>query len=213
MKKTLALAGTALLVASGAFAANTLTVVPGAAMNGTTQGLSVNLDGSTNNVYVESAHPNNETHYHARFWINPATTAINAQNKSIRIAGLGDDVAAQHVLLFLRRNGSDNSMRLNTWYKADTGSFVSGPGMFLMFQTNINQPRQVEIEWTAATAPGANDGSLFVRRLAPTTAEESITGLDTDTLQVDNYRQGLLAGSGANATGGAYHFDEFESYR
>jgi len=213
MKKVLTLAAVAVLAASTAFAANTITVTNGAAMNGTTFGMQTNLDGSTNNVFVESQHPNNETHYRARFWLNVATTAIVQQNRSLRIGALGDDVAGQHVILFLRRNGSDNSFRINTWYKADTGNFVAGPGMFLTSQTNPNQARQLEVEWTAASAPAANDGELVVRRLAPTTADETASNLDTDTLQVDNFRMGLLAGSGNNASAGAYHFDEFESYR
>lgn len=213
MKRSLILAAALVLVASSAFAVNSITVTNAAAMNSTTWGMQTNLDGSTNNVFVESTHPASETHYLFRFWISPATAVITQQNRSLRIAGVGDNTNGQHLLIFLRRNGSDNSYRLNSWYKGDTGLYQAGPGMFLVFQTNPNSPRQIEVEWTASSGPGANDGSYVIRRLQPTTAEESITGLDNDTLRVDNFRQGLLAGSGSNASGGAYYFDEFESYR
>ena len=83
MKKVLTLAAVAVLAASTAFAANTITVTNGAAMNGTTFGMQTNLDGSTNNVFVESQHPNNETHYRARFWLNVATTKAMAPTTNV----------------------------------------------------------------------------------------------------------------------------------
>lgn len=227
MKKVLGMAGLIVIGSAGvAMAANTLAVNAGAALNGTNFGMQVSVDanaapncagagnGSTNNVFVETAHPTDETHYLMRFWVNPNNLNLCA-NKSIRIGVLGDDgPAGQHVIVFLKRNDVDASWRINTWYRDESGAFFAGPGVFIVGQAVPNQARQVEIEWTAATTAAANDGILSVRRIAPTTAGPfTATGID-NAFQVDYGRFGILAGSGAAAQGDSfYKFDEFESYR
>jgi hypothetical protein len=207
------LIGLAVLVVIGtgsAFAANSLAVTAGGAA-GSDFKLEVICDGSSNNVFVQSNHPTGESHYLIRFWMNPALLNLTA-NQSIRIGAIGDNVQGQHVLLFMKRNMADNSFRLNTWYNTDTGPYTAGPGVFLMLQTNQNQWRQVEVEFTAGTAPGSNDGELVVRRIAPTAASASVTGLNTSQRGVDNFRWGSLAGTCASGNG-AFYLDEFESYR
>lgn len=216
MKKISAVVTAAMFTcAASAFAANTLTVIdnPNTTGNATTKALSVNHDGTTNNVYVESTHPNNETHFRTVFWVNPYTLNLDAHT-SVRLGQWGSDGNGFHVILFLKRNDVDSSWRVNTWYKQDTTGYQPGPGVFLTTLANANQWRQVQVEFTASTAPGANDGSVTVQRLLPSpSAVFSATNLDTDLLDVDNARYGSLAGQGANANSGAYLFDEYESYR
>ena len=227
MKKVLGMAGLIVLGSAGvAMAANSLGVNNLSGLNGTGFGMEVSFDanaapncagagnGSTNNVYVETAHPTDETHYLMRFWVNPNNLSL-CPNKSIRLGVLGDDgPAGQHVIVFLKRNDADNSWRVNTWYKDETGAFFAGPGVFIVGQANPNQARQVEIEWTAATSAASNNGILSIRRLAPTAAGPfTATGID-NAFQVDYGRFGILAGSGAAAQADtSYKFDEFESYR
>jgi hypothetical protein len=218
MKRTILIAALVLLVgASAGHAVNSLSVInnPVAVDNTSGKTLSINLDGSNTNVYVETQHPNNEKHYRLRFWVNPHTVNLDA-NKSIRLGALNgqDPAGGQHTIIFLKRNDADSSWRINTWYKTDTNPFVAGPGVFIVSQAAQNQWRQVEIDWKAATAPGANNGQVRIQRTAPTTS--SVTGpqnLDNDTHEVDDSRYGCIAGSGVNANSGAVLFDEFESYR
>ena len=205
----------ALAFATGGYAVNSLVVSAGAALNGTGFGLSVNHDGSANNVYVDSTHPTDETHYLFRFWISPATLVLDP-NTAIRIAAVGDDGApAQHVVLFLRRDTATTPHQwlLNAWRKDDTGTYVFANSLFHSSITAADKVRQYEFEWTAATAPGANNGSFRMTRLIPTVVTKTNLSLDNDTIQVDNIRIGTLAGAGVNAVSGAYFFDEFESYR
>lgn len=225
--KALVMGAAILLVAGSAFAANTLTVTGGAALNGTSFGMSVNLDGTGNNVFVESQHPNNETHYRARFFLCPGGLNLNP-NSSVRIGAIGDDTLGQHIVMFLRRDvpgGGTDQWLFNTWISASDAApatYVFGTSTFLALNaagaescaTNSAAHRWFEVEYTAGT--GA-DGQLAVRRLVyngSVLVEKFVNGRNTDTLQVDNARFGALAGSGASAaSASSYFFDEFESYR
>ena len=69
---------------------------------------------------------------------------------------------------------------------------------------------QVEIEWQAASAPGANNGTLSL--WIDTTLAETISGVDNDTLTMGSMNFGLVSGVDASTSGSMY-FDQFESYR
>ena len=68
----------------------------------------------------------------------------------------------------------------------------------------------VEIDWRAATAPGANDGylTLWINGLEKAT----LTALDNDTRRMDQVRLGAVSGIDAG-TRGTYYFDAFASRR
>ena len=222
------MAAAAVCLAGSAFAANTLTVNAASALNNTGFGMQVALDGpSTNNVYVQSDHPNAESHYLARFFICPSSLALDP-NTSVRVLAIGDATLGQHVIGFLRRDmpgGGIDQWLFNTWISASDSTpttYLFGTSTFVVTNgagaesclTTSPAHRWFEIEYTAGT--GA-DGSLYVRRLVyngSTLVEKSVLARNTDTLKVDNIRIGALAGSGVNASGvGDYKFDEFESYR
>ena len=96
------MAAAAVCLAGSAFAANTLTVNAASALNNTGFGMQVALDGpSTNNVYVQSDHPNAESHYLARFFICPSSLALDP-NTSVRVLAIGDATLGQHVIGFMR---------------------------------------------------------------------------------------------------------------
>ncbi len=227
-RKTLAIAALAVLATSTAFAANSLVVNAGAALNATNFGLQVNVDGSSNNVFVESDHPNAETHYVARFFLCPNDLALQP-NRAVRMGAIGDATLGQHVVLFLRRDiapssGADQWL-FNTWISqsdANPTTFVFGTSIFLALNgagaedcsTTSTAHRWLELEYTAGS--GA-DGQLAARRLVyngSTLVEKFVNGRSTANLKVDNMRIGALAGSGGFATAASsYYFDEFESYR
>jgi hypothetical protein len=221
------MAAAAVCLAGAAFATNSLIVNAGSALNNTGFGLQVTVDGSTNNVYVQSDHPNAETHYLARFFICPSSLALNP-NTSVRVMAVGDATLGQHIMGFMRRDmpgGGLDQWLFNTWVSLSDSApttYVFGTSTFVSMNaagtescaTTSASHRWFEIEYTAGT--GA-DGSLYVRRLVyngSTFVEKSVLSRNTDGLKVDNIRIGALAGSGANASAaGDYKFDEFESYR
>ncbi|MBP7588724.1 MAG: hypothetical protein KBA72_12295 [Thermoanaerobaculia bacterium] len=202
-------------LAGSASAANSLAVTAGAALNGTNFGLAVSTDGSANNVFVQSDHPTDETHYLIRFWLNPSTVSIDP-NTSIRIGAIGDDGAAgQHVVFFLRHDvpvAGTPQYTVNAWRKDDAGTFVFANNLFHTFVSGA-AARQYEFEWTRSTGVNTNDGSFRMTRLNPTVVTKTNSNLDNDTLQADNIRIGILSGSGVNGNSGSFFFDEFESYR
>ncbi len=226
MKLGLALVAGLVLAGSAAWAVETVTVTNAAAMNGTTFGMQVNLDGSGTNAFVVSQHPNDETHFLFRFWINPHDINLTP-NTALRIGAVGDANGAvgQHVILFLRHDASvvPAQYQLNFWYrdKAAGASYKFGGATYF---TTVTTPcsREYEVEWTADTDTGASpNGTLVVRRLAnagtctPTgLLTRTKNNLDTDGYQVDNARFGTLNGQGSNNTGShSFYFDEYESYR
>lgn len=191
--------------AGAALAANTLTV-NGPGLNGTNFKMEVLLDATSNNVYVETQHPTDESHYLARFWVARGTLSFPA-NTSIRIGAIADDTTGQKIILFLKKN-PNNTIHLNSWHALDGQPFTFGCTIFLS-TTAASVARQFELEYTQSA--GSNTGAITLTRLdnANTCA---LTNLDMDLFEVDSARFGLLAGSGVNASG-TFHFDEFESYR
>jgi len=200
-------AGAAFFLATGAQAASTITVNGTAAIHGSF-GMSTNLDGTATNAYVEDQSPNAESRYVIDFWVNRGTLTYPATT-SVRIGAVGTTGGGQHFILFLKKN-PNNTIHLNTWHLNDTGSYVFGCTIFLSNAT-ASVSRQFHIDYKTPTAPGANDGSVDIRRVDNGNGC-TLTGLDNDTKTADNIRWGVLSGSGANATG-SYYFDDFVSTR
>lgn len=210
--------------ATAAWAAASVTVNGTAAMNGTTFGMSINLDGTATNAFVQSDHPNDETHYLFRFFLNPGT-AVVTPGTSIRIGAIGDDAGAvgQHIILFLRNDNAvvPNQFQLNFWYKDETAGGIYKFGGATYF-TLVGSPcsRGYEVEWTRDTLAGtAGNGTLILRRLASTGTctptgllTRTVSNMDNDAYQVDNARFGTLNNQAVNGNGSVY-FDEFSSFR
>lgn len=223
MKKVLGIAVVGLLAAELASATNALDVTAGAALLGTSNGLEVTcrdiLDGVTANVFVQSDHPASEKHYRARFAIRLDQLALNS-GKAIRIAAISDDADDNHLVVFMKKS-TGNQWQARLWYKTDTVALSAGPQIFWADASVFPQTatRILEVEWTASTGPGANNGTAHIRRFSDAGAQigiGSLANLDTDTKEISFFRAGILGGTGnaTNCSGtGDYHFDEFESYR
>ena len=202
-----------LLVGSAAYAANSVSVTPGAAHNGTNFGLLVSVDSNTA-AHVQSDHPNAEKVYRARFWVRPQTLPIalgNAGTNHIRFFTMLDPGGAgQHAIGFFTRSAQDNGWHLILWTKNDGGTFEQAANIFL--GGAAAPARQVEVQWAAASAPGANDGMLMVSRIDNPAQTDGRTNIDNDTADVDGFRIGYIPSSNAVITGN-YSMDEFESFR
>jgi hypothetical protein len=210
------------LFAGSSEAANNLTVVaPG--LNSTNYGLQVNVEpGQSNNIFVESAHPTDETHYRIKFWVDPTNLDIPC-DRSIRMGVIGSyaDGASgggQRIVLFLRNacNSGNPIYQLNAWAMEDSGYPATYRFLTGVFLCEVSAPsaQQVEVEWTAATGPATTDGIYKVSRLGPNPGSQQVTNLDMSDFTVQYIRIGALAGTGSNAlSNSSYMFDEFESYR
>ena len=216
MKRSVAsllFAAALLFVTTAAFAQNTVAVTaPG--LNGTNFALTTNLDGGQSLAYVSSDHPNQEKVYRARFWIDQRQLQIvegDAGVNNLRYF-LGIDQqpvtpgTAQHIVGFLTKSPDDNNFHFIVWVGDDGGTFRNGGNIFLG-----GQPRQVEVQWAAASAPGANDGMVQISRVDNAAQTDGRMDLDNDEKEVDRFRAGVFA----NPSGltDSYIFDEFESFR
>jgi len=198
----------ALLLAGGAFAQNSITVTGTAAIHGSF-GMQVNLPGGqTNNAYVQDDSPNMEGRYVLDWWVSRGTL-VYPNNTSIRIGAVGTEGGGQHLIFFLKKN-PNNSIHMNTWYLNDTGSYNFGCTIFMSL-ASATVSRQFHVDFQAASAPGANNGSIDIRRVDNNNGC-TITGLDNDTKLATNIRWGILSGSG-NQASGEYYFDDFVSTR
>lgn len=223
---TLALTLFVMLGASAGWSAASIAVTVPAALNGTNYGLSINMDNTASNAFVQSDHPTDESHFRANFWISPKAGLVITPNTSVRIGAIGDDAGAvgQHIILFLRNDSSvvTPQYQLNIWYRdqAAGASYKFGGATFFKVIADPACARQYEVEWTRDTLAGSpsGNGTLVLRRLAVGTCSpaglltRTVSNMDNDTYQVDNARWGTLNNQAANANGSIY-FDEYASYR
>jgi hypothetical protein len=71
-------------------------------------------------------------------------------------------------------------------------------------------PHSFEVDWKAATAPGANNGSLTF--WIDGTQRSQILNVDNDTRQINRVRLGAISNIDTG-TRGAFYFDAFEARR
>lgn len=216
-RAALVVAVAGLTTGAAAFGANNLTVPgPGQGLNGTQFAMQVNLEpGQTNNVFVQTNHPESEEHYLMRFWVDPSDLDLPGDT-GIRIGAINSTENGQRLLLFIRRDVSPGNdiYQLNAWGLEDTGGFRFLQGVFLTF-TASPTPVQVEVEWTRSSGPAVADAIYRVARLSPSPGGPApLSNLVMRNFDVDFARFGVIAGSGGvTQTNSSYKFDEFESYR
>lgn len=201
-----------LVGAQVATASSTVTVIPGAAMEGSF-GMRLTLDGAGGNAFVQDNSPTAESIYFASFnirdngclppngqgfavirtWQNegtPPTTPV------FRISFFNNAAssATQRVLYALA--WQDNGLTV----PVGSETFASPPG---------NTPR-FTYEWKAATAPGANNGYLKTYKNA--VLRKTIANIDNDTQSIGVIRMGGMGNTGATAAC-SLDFDAFVSTR
>jgi hypothetical protein len=156
-----------------------------------------------NNVlYVADDTPNAESHYRARFYLDPnGLTMASGNAHYIFTAVHGSAVGA--VRLNFRY--SSGSYQLSAILLDDSSNSTSTPWF-----TISDMPHVIELEWQAASAAGANNGSFRLWLDGAQVAE--LINIDNDSQRIDLIVLGPYSGIDTG-TRGTYFFDAFESRR
>jgi hypothetical protein len=156
-----------------------------------------------NAVSVTDDQPTGERHYRARFYFDPnSITMAPTDTHHLFFGYTGSGVAQPVVRIELLYN---NGYHLRAALLDDGTTWRNS--LWLPIGDAVHS---LELEWQAATAPGANNGLLNfwidgIRRA-------SLGGVDNDTRRIECVRLGALAGIDPS-TRGIYYFDAFESRR
>jgi hypothetical protein len=176
-----------------------LAVTTAAALVGA-RGLQATVN-DNNPLYVRDTRPANETRYRLRFRFHPNGIAMaDGDAHTLFAARQG---STEVFRLLFRRSGGNYQLRGQIRNDATTYTATS-------WFTITNAAQVIEIEWQAATAPGANNGLL--RLWLNGALRQTLSGIDNDTRRVDEVRLGPQAGID-NGTRGVMFFDHFESWR
>lgn len=198
-----------------AMADNSLDVTADAAIEGNF-GLRVNIDqGTLTEAYVQSDHPQAESHFMVSFWVDPTNLDLPVSptvNKCFIFMKYYRDSPSplQHNFIYLCRNNADTAWRIALNGRRDSGAFVWTGGTFLAPDSGPS-PHFIELEFQAAD-PGGNNGILRMWRDG--VLKRELTNVDNDTWNVDTVRVGIvpLAKLGPLASG-SFDFDSYVSTR
>ncbi len=198
------LTGMVLVCSASAFAQNSLDVNADAAIVGNF-GLEVNLDGSTNDVFVADTTPAAEQVYRVFFRAN--------DNDITMATGTG-----HNILLARQAGGAGNILRLSLNknnatpgdYKLSCRVLRDGGGTYFCGQfTFAPNATRIMAEYVGGSAD--NSGDAAVRIWKGDTLQFERTDYDSN-YRIDTVRFGDPKGADATTTG-SYYLDDFQSFR
>ncbi|MGQ0604960.1 MAG: hypothetical protein ACT4QE_25045 [Anaerolineales bacterium] len=170
------------------------TVTAGAAMTGV-YGLSVANDGITAS-YVIKDFISSTAQLRLRFYFDPNTISMSDGDAQFIFHGNTSDGAAVVRVEFRRSSGND---QLRGRIRDDASTWTN-----TSWTTITDAAHAVELDWSAATAAGANNGNLTL--WIDGASMGSVSGIDNDTRSVMQIRLGMVAGVDGGTTGN-YYFD------
>ncbi len=177
-----------------------LSVASAAALAGA-YGLKAVID-DNHSIFVTDDSPNAEPYYRARFYFDP--NSITMVGGNAHIIFMGYKGASTGVLRVEFRFSNGN-------YQIRAGLRNDGDGWkYSSWFTITDAAHSIEIDWRAATASGAKDGSLTL--WVDGSQQAAVTQVDNDTRRIDRVRLGTVAGVDGK-TRGSYYFDAFESHK
>lgn len=180
--------------------AGDLSVTSAAALVGG-KGLQAVID-DTNPIHVTDDTPNAEPRYRARFYFDPNTISMaTGDNHYIFFGYAGSSTAV--VRGQFRYYSSQYQIRFSLIN--DSGTWLNTSWVPIG-----DAAHAFEIDWSASTAAGANNGYLTF--WIDGTQKANLTGVDNDTRRIDRVRLGPRSGLDTG-TRGTYYFDAFESRR
>ena len=155
-------------------------------------------------LFVTDDRPTAEARYRVRFHFDPNSIGMasgDVHNILIGYSGGGSFTGVVKVIFRF----SSGAYQLRGALLNNNSAWVN-TGYF-----NISDgPHSVELDWQAASAPGANNGSLTMWIDGSQVA--SLTNVANDAWRVDRVRLGAVSAVD-NGTRGTYYFDLFESRR
>ena len=193
---------------SGTLSAWSASVTNGGNLNVTTTAALVGSQGlravinNTTAIYVTDDTPNAESRYRARFYFDPNSITMSNGNTHTIFYGY-QGTSTQILQVEFRRSSGVYQVRASVRNNKSTWSSSN------WFTIN-DAPHFLEMDWRAATAAGANNGSLTF--WIDGAQQANLTGVSNDTRRIDRVRLGAVEGLDSG-TLGAYYFDAFESRR
>lgn len=175
--------------------------VSGAAKLSGAWGMQTLLD-DTKSIYVTDDRPNAEARYRTRFSFDPNSITMGANEAYYLFYGYSGSSTIVLRVEFCRCN---NTYQLRAALVNDKTTW-SNSAWFTISDT----PHVIELDWQAATAAGANNGSLTF--WLDGVQQAQLTGIDSDTRRIDRVRLGAVAGMDKGTRGTTY-FDAFVSRR
>lgn len=110
-------------------------------------------------AFLEDASPSDESRYVARFYLNLDALSVSGSSQFDHLVGYGPEGEVQ-FRVSVKASTSAGTRRLSFGVRQDDGSFLT---------TDISQEisvslgwHAVEVDWIAASGPGAGDGSMTV---------------------------------------------------
>lgn len=176
-----------------------LGVSKGAALVGS-YGLQAKVNDS-NPIYVEDDTPSSENRYRARFYFDPNSITMTEGDTLGLFGGYTSNSDAAFRVDLVRSQGD---YRIQAFAVKDDGTAVNTSQVIIS-----NAPHMVEMDWQAASATGALNGSFI---LWVDGAQVQVTGIDNDALRIEFVRLGVLEAPYTTSRGKVY-FDSFESHR
>ncbi|HKY54137.1 MAG TPA: DUF4832 domain-containing protein [Anaerolineales bacterium] len=177
-----------------------LSVSTAAALSGI-QGMQALIDDNTT-IYVRDDSPNAEPRYRMRFYFDPNSISMASGNTHFIFKGF---MGTATEVLRMEFRQSSGVYQLNASLLNDGSVWT-----YTNWSTISDASHFIELDWQAATAANANNGSLTL--WIDGVQQPAVTGIDNDTLRIDRIRLGALTGIDT-ATRGTYYFDAFESRR
>ena len=165
-------------------------------------GLQALINDSTT-MYVRDDSPNAEPRYRARFYFDPNSVAMLAGDYQYILQGYAN--ATNTIVLRVEFKYNSGLYQVRAKILNDSGVWLNTG-----YTTLSDAPHVLEVDWIAATAPGANDGHLTF--WVDGVQRGELTGVDNDTYRMESARLGVVYIS-MIGTQGTVYFDAFESRR
>jgi PKD repeat protein len=152
-------------------------------------------------MYVRDDTPVSEARYRARFSFDPNSIAMASGDAHYIFVGRGGGIDVFRVQFRYYSGNYQVQAQLR-----NDGTKYSSTAWYPI--TDV--PHSIELDWQAATAAGANNGSLSL--WIDGVSRQTLAGIDNDTRRVDEAWLGPLSGIDTGTRGTEY-FDAFESRR
>jgi len=170
----------------------------GSALRGT-RGWEITIDASSSTAKgVWSTNPTNETHVVLEFTIDPNSMTMTAGDTFTVAQGVSAG-SVQWAFVNLAYDGTN--YEIEAGYRTDGGSKPTTSNYDISDAVTY-----VRAIFDASSSGGADDGTLYL--YLDGQLKEAVTGIDNDTMDVDQIEFGACAGIDAGSASNTFHMDD-----